>query len=211
MGISLLALAAIAGFGLYSQSGGASFTPIAPTNRMEGAALLSIPHLLEDFDLVDDEGRAFTPARLTGRWTLLFFGYTHCPDICPVTLQSLGDVMPLLSTGEDHEEPQVFFVSVDPENDSAERLREYVDFFHPAFVGVTGSPDEISAFALDAGAFFEVHERAEGEDPLVSHASSLFLVDPKGRLAALLDAPGEPRRFAELFARVKVMIAEASG
>lgn len=180
--------------------------PSALEENLPGAALLSIPQPLSDFELIDDMGNNFTRINLEGYWTTLFFGYTHCPDICPITLQTLSDAIPLFDKEDSEEIPRILFVSVDPEHDKAGKLREYVDFFHPSISGITGDSSAILAFALDVGATFKKHENETIEDPLFSHSSSLFLIDPKGRLAAIIDPPREPQEFIETLKRVRELL-----
>jgi protein SCO1/2 len=199
--IALIALigAALVAFGVYVAT--LSFPQAADVGA--GAQLLAVPQPLPAFALVDHEGAGFDRSRLVGGWSLLFFGYTHCPDVCPFVLQELGRVAELArETAGPDALPQVVFVSVDPDRDPSDRLREYVHFFDPSFIGVTGSDAELARLARSVGAFYE---RRDGEDPasyLVDHSSTLFLVDPQARLFAVLDDPHDPREFVELLGRV---------
>ena len=174
-------------------------SPDLPTDLGQEAKVLPVPLEIPDFALVDHEGRPFDRSRLEGRWSLLFFGYTYCPDICPLTLQRLAAVQDALP-----EDTQVVFVSVDPERDSQERVAEYVAYFHPELVGVTGARTEIDKLARAVGAF---NRRAEGgDDPesyLVDHAVSLFVIAPEARLHALMQDPHEPEPFLALYAKVQ--------
>ena len=99
--------------------------------------VLPEPRALSDFSLVDQDGQPFRREDFEGWWTLVFFGFTHCPDVCPSTLYDLQQVNAAL--GEDNGAPhRVLFVSVDPERDTPERIKEYLEFFDPAFIGATG-------------------------------------------------------------------------
>ena len=145
---------------------------------------------LQSFTLEDQNRRAFSLDRLRGHWTLLFFGYTNCPDICPVTLAVLENALTLMRKAHaDAELPQVVFVSVDPKRDTPEHLGDYVSHFDPSFVGVTGSDANLAAFAGQLGALYVLGDAdAEGQYS-VDHTAALFLIDPRGHLVALFQAP----------------------
>jgi len=165
--------------------------------------VLPVPLEIADFALVDHEGAPFTRASLEGRWTLLFFGYTYCPDVCPMTLQSLVPVQDLLER-ESQGEPGVVFVSVDPARDDVQRMAEYVAFFHPALRGATGEAAEIDHLTRSVGAYNQAQPAAPGADGyLVDHATSLFLVGPDARLHAILHEPTDARAFVDLLRRIQ--------
>jgi protein SCO1/2 len=133
--------------------------------------------------LVAADGSAFDAQRLQGRWSLVFFGFTSCPDVCPTTLQTLAAFARDPASGIDAGRTQVVFVSVDPERDSRARIAEYLQSFDPRFVGVTGSPDALARFSAQAGAGYA----AMGAS--MDHSTSVFVVDPQGRLAGVLLHP----------------------
>jgi len=133
------------------------------------------------FMLTDQYGRLVTPESLLGRYQLLYFGYTHCPDICPNSLQVVSLALDRL--GEKAEQIQPYFVTVDPQRDSIQVLREYVDYFDPRFIALTGSPAMIermtSSYKVKSARVEEV-----GADPalyLMDHSASLYLMAPDGR------------------------------
>lgn len=143
---------------------------------------------LPNFALRDHTGAAFDAVRLIGHWSLVFFGYTHCPDICPVTLNTVHQAIDGLAEPLQADAPHVFFVSVDPDRDTAERLREYVTYFDPRFLGVTGDPTQLNKLTRGLGV---AYARADGQADgyFVDHSASLLLVSPDGRLYAVLSAP----------------------
>lgn len=130
-----------------------------------------------EFELTSAEG----PVRLAdlrGKVVVLFFGYTFCPDVCPTTMVRLGQAMELL--GNDAERVQVIMVSVDPERDTPEKLAQYARAFHPSFLGVTGTQEEIDAVASAYGIY---HAKAEGSDAtgyLVDHSANVTVIDRRG-------------------------------
>jgi protein SCO1/2 len=135
--------------------------------------------------LVSADGAAFDAPRLRGRWSLVFFGFTSCPDVCPTTLQTLAAFAREPANGVASGDTQVVFVSVDPERDSRSRIAEYLQAFDPRFVGVTGSPAAMELFSAQAGAGFAVSGAA------MDHSTSVFVVDPQGRLAGVLLHPAD--------------------
>lgn len=199
VGVTVASLALIGGFVFLLWR----IAPAPPPDLGADAHVLPVPLAIPDFELMDHRGEAFTHDDLEGRWTLLFFGYTYCPDICPVTLQKLAPVLDLLGP---ESETVAVFVSVDPERDGRARLAEYVAFFHPALVGASGEMHEIETLTGAIGVF---HQKSEipgaSEGYLVDHSASLFLVDPSGRLHAIFHEPEDPQGFADLLARARAV------
>jgi len=144
--------------------------------------------------LVKDNGQAFTIDDLSGQWHLLFFGYTHCPDICPTTMGVLAQTKKIAEAAG-KKFPGVIFISVDPERDKVDMLGEYVQYFDKDFTGVTGDPALIQALALQMSVVYMKMPAEAGSDAgayLVDHSSALLLLNPEGRLQAFLNPPHEP-------------------
>ena len=162
------------------------------------------PKPLTDFSLADQDNHAFDLTRLRGKWSFLFFGFTHCPDICPTTLALLASVHDKLVTQPGHaEDVQFVFVSVDPIRDSRSNLKQYVRYFDESFVGVTGEERQIANLASQLGAAFQV-DRAPGvENYPVYHTTALFLLDPRARLHAVLTPPHDASAISERFKIVR--------
>ncbi len=156
--------------------------------QAERATVLPEPRSLPPLDLVDQDGRALPADFFTSHWTLVFFGFTQCPDICPTTLATLAQVRRQLADLPEVARPRVLLVSVDPERDSPERLAAYVRFFDASFLGATGSPE---ATAAAAAAFSVPYARVEMPEGgyTMDHGSGLFLVGPGGGLMAYFAAP----------------------
>lgn len=193
---AILALLAL-GAGAYTAYRLQSAGPAAPDDI--DATIFTAPRPIPGFALTDHNGEAFDPQRLQDRWTLLFFGFTHCPDVCPTTLNTLARSRALLSDLPASVQPEVVLISVDPERDTVEKLRDYVPFFDPTFIGVTGTTAEIDALTAALGVAHMKVPREDG-DYTVDHTSAIFLIDPTGRQAALFSAPHEA---ASLAARYK--------
>lgn len=141
---------------------------------------------LPEFGLTDHQGQPFERARLKGKWTFLFFGYTHCPDICPTTMVVLRDVQK--QAGGNERGVQYVFVSVDPDRDNPATLKRYVPYFHPEFIGATGGRGELMRLTRALGAYFERGEARNGSYE-VHHSAAIFLIDPEMRLRALFAGP----------------------
>lgn len=162
------------------------------------------PPTLEAFSLSDHEGKPFDRERLLGRWSMLYFGYTHCPDACPISLSVMREVDKLLETNEVLKDAfQPVFVSVDPARDTLEHLGQYVGHFGPRFIGVTGPEDTMPNAARVFGVVFTLTEPDDHGNYLVDHTSAFMLVDPQARLVAVLRPPHEAKSLAEDIARIE--------
>jgi len=133
-----------------------------------------------DFELEAARGQTVKLSDFRGKLVLLYFGYTFCPDVCPTSLSKLAKALDILDNQA--EDVQVIMISVDPERDTPEILSEYVSFFHPSFIGVTGTPDEINEVATLYGIYYQAHEGSEGSGYLVDHTASVIVVDQDGYL-----------------------------
>ena len=173
---------------------------IAPPET-ERATVLPEPRSLPPLELVDQDGRALPADFFTSHWTLVFFGFTQCPDICPTTLATLAQVRAQLADLPEVARPRVLLVSVDPERDPPERLAAYVRFFDPSFLGATGSAEATAAAAAAFGVPYARVEMPEGGYTM-DHGSGLFLVGPGGGLVAYLSAPHEAAIIARDFRRI---------
>lgn len=142
-----------------------------------------------NFELVSHTGQPFTSSSLNGQWTLMFFGFTNCPDVCPMTLFELVGVRERLEEKGLYNNVQTVFVTVDPARDTPERLANYVPDFDERFIGVTGSLEQIDRLARDVGIAHRRHDESGEEDYMVDHGSAVLLVNPQGRLQAIFTAP----------------------
>ena len=136
-----------------------------------------------DFSLTDHHGDAFELSQLRGKLVLLFFGYTFCPDICPTELSNLAAV--LNGLGDQGERVQGLFVSLDPERDTPEVLREYTGYFNPSLIGLTGAGEEVDRIAQMYRVRYQRHERPDGRYSL-DHTADLYVIDQQGELAAVV-------------------------
>jgi len=194
-------ISAVAGISLWNVVQG----PPQPSNA--SLLLLPQPRVVADFALVDDTGEAFSLENLKGKWSLIFFGFTHCPDVCPSTLYDLKQLHEKLNQPDSRREPghQVLFISVDPERDTPEKLQQYVDYFHPDFIGVTGPHEQLSPLTLQLGIAYRIGEHEPGSMQYdVDHSVSVMLIDPEGRLKGVFPAPHDVDKMAsELSAAIQ--------
>jgi protein SCO1/2 len=156
---------------------------------------------LQPFELVDHTGKAFTNNELEGHWSFIFFGYTHCPDVCPTTLSVLNSVATRL---RDQAEPlRYIFISVDPERDTPDKLGQFVSYFNADFIGVTGTTEAISQLTRQLGVIAaRVENEADVENYLIDHTASILLIDPDGRFHALFSPPLKAADIASDFIRI---------
>jgi protein SCO1/2 len=136
------------------------------------------------FALTDQNGRTRSDRDFRGRWMIVYFGYTHCPDVCPTTLQKLADTMRLLGPKESNFVP--VFVTIDPARDTPAVLKAYLAAFGPEFVGLTGTPARIAAVAHAYRVYYARHDLPGGAYSM-DHADTVYLMSPGGGFAALLD------------------------
>ncbi len=142
-----------------------------------------------EFCLVDQNQQTFCRERLLGHWTILFFGFTHCPDICPLTLRTLAEALGRAENLGDLQRPEVVLISVDPMRDTPAQIGNYVEFFDPDFVGVTGELIEVQKLTKALGVAFRYISGERDGEYSVEHTAAVFLVGPDANVRALLQAP----------------------
>jgi protein SCO1 len=150
---------------------------------------LSPRRALPDFSLIDQRGQTFGPGNLRGHWSLMFFGYTNCPDFCPTTLTTLAALEKRLRSSGSAVRPQVIFMSVDAKRDTPQQLAKYVPYFDPEFIGITAADQPtIEAVARGLGVEVSIEPNSDGSYT-VYHSGAIFVLDPSGKLAAILTGP----------------------
>jgi protein SCO1 len=161
----------------------------SPPVALATGTMLSPSRRLPDFSLIDSHGRSFGAANLRGHWSLMFFGYTNCPDFCPTTLATLAAITKSLRAEHAAVLPQVVFVSVDAKRDTPEQLQKYVPYFDPDFIGVTAADQtSIESVARQMGVGVIIQPSKDG-NYTVDHSAEIFVFDPEGKLTAVLTGP----------------------
>lgn len=140
-------------------------------------------HLGKNLSMVDQDGRPRTLADYAGKVMVVFFGYTQCPDVCPTSLAELAQVMQAL--GPDASRVQVAMITVDPERDTPEVLKQYVQTFNPSFVGLTGSPEQVKQAATSFKVYYAKVPAKNGKDYSMDHSAAFYLLDAKGEARVL--------------------------
>ncbi|MCB1555419.1 MAG: SCO family protein [Xanthomonadales bacterium] len=191
--LGVLAVALAAGLGLVAAQHfwGSAPAPRSgtPAPALRGTLLYPQPRAVADFALQRADGSALTRADLLGHWTVLFIGFTHCPDVCPTTLGLLAEVTKRWP--EAQQRPQVLFVAVDPERDTAEKAQEYASFFDPEFIGASGDLAELEQFSRGFGMVFMKTALPDG-GYTIDHSSSLSLIGPDATLRGVMRPPLQP-------------------
>lgn len=162
--------------------------------EIETGTLLTQPQTLPQFEFVDHHGESITHRDLTGQWSLLFTGFTSCPDICPATIYVLNALDKKLRTNGT--ELRMILLSVDPERDTPEVMSEYIGLFSQSLTGITGSLSEIEQFSDDIGMSF-IHIPGTSGKYTIEHSGALVLIDPNSRISGYFRPPFDPDRMAE--------------
>jgi len=170
----------------------------SPGRAALGSNFLPAPLPAPNFVLTSQSGDRVSPRDFPGKILVVFFGYTSCPDVCPLTLTHLTRAFGLM--GEDGKSIQVLLITVDPRRDTPERLRSYLANFHPSFLGLTGSEDEIRSVASAFGASFS--RAGEGEDYTVDHTARSFVIDREGKIVLTFPVSSTPEEMAKDLTRL---------
>ena len=142
-------------------------------------------------------GDRFTEKNFIGKWSLVFFGYTYCPDVCPNMLGIMNQVWQELEKKNALNNIQFIFVSIDPERDSLKKLQEYVTYFNSSFIGITAEKQQLSEFTKKLGIVYEKDSVSRGPDNyLINHSSAIVVINPNGQYQAFFSTPHDPQNIA---------------
>ena len=195
----ILVAAIAAGLGLWAAQ--RHFGSPAKTAWPETAAvrLLSEPRELPAFSLRQSDRTQLVPGELKGHWTVVFLGFTHCPDVCPTTLAELAQAQKRWAALPDAMRPRVLFVSVDPDRDTPDRTGEYAHAFHPDTIAATADVPSLEAFARSLSLVFmkvPPPAGAPADQYSVDHSATLVVLDPRARMAGIIQPPLQPQAIA---------------
>ena len=158
------------------------------------------PKQIKSFETIDQTGKLFGLEQLQNRWSFVFFGYTHCPDICPITLSVMAEMYKNL---DDKNNVQIIFVSVDPERDTTNKLAQYVTYFNEDFIGLGGTIGQVNSLTKQIGVAFFHNIEEDSENYLVDHSASIFLIDPKARMVGKISPPHQAEQITQQFKQIK--------
>lgn len=184
-------------------------------NQRDGSSLETIasvfdPSSVRPFELTDHNGKDVTDKDFRGQLLLVFFGYTYCPDICPTGLTAMGETMDILGADADKVTP--VFISIDPERDTPELLKDYVENFHPRLIGLTGASEQVAAAAKAYMASYFKIEDDDGDPETyhMGHTARMFLTGPRGEPLISFMRDTEPQAIAERIGKILERLARES-
>lgn len=194
----IVAVALAVGLGLVAAQ--RLFGPAQPAQpQLQAIKLFPQPREIPDFQLVQSDGTPLVAGELHGHWTLVFIGFTYCPDVCPMTLAQLKVAQQQWEALPETTRPRVLFVSVDPQRDTPERIGEYAHAFHRDTLAATGDLPALQAFTRSLSLVFMAMPPEDAERPdhySVDHSASMAVLDPQGRMAGVLQPPLDPNAIA---------------
>ncbi len=159
------------------------------------------PRALSPFDLPASDGSRLTAERLRGHYSLLFFGFTHCPDVCPAGLTAYRQIEQLLATTDNAPVVNLVFVSVDPDRDQPQQLGDYVRYFSPSIIAATGPDSALLPFTRELGVIYARQDPVDG-DYSVDHSAQFVLLNPAVQMIGIFRAPPDPAAIAADLARL---------
>lgn len=195
----VLVIALAAGLGLAASQYWFGRDAAPATPELRTVRLFPQPRELPPFALQQSDGTQLVPGELHGHWTLVFLGFTHCPDVCPTTLADLSRAQRQWEALPEARRPRILFVSVDPERDTPDRIGEYAAFFHGDTLAATADIPSLEAFARSLSLVFMKVPGPEGapEDAYtIDHSAALALLDTEGRMAGVVQGPLDPEAIA---------------
>lgn len=152
------------------------------------------------FTMLDQNGKPFATEQLKDKWTFMFFGYTHCPDVCPTTLAVMNSVAHGIEEEDGSlDNVQFVFVSVDPDRDSPEQLKEYLAYFNQSFIGITGEREQIDVLTRQMSVMYFLNNKKDKKDYSVDHSAAILLTEPSGGLRSLFNTPHIPESILKSF------------
>ncbi|HET9694573.1 MAG TPA: SCO family protein [Steroidobacteraceae bacterium] len=181
-----------------------------PVPVTENATVFQPPRAIPALDLLDPDGRPFTAQSLRDHWSVVFFGFTHCPDVCPTTLTTMAQMKKQLADLPAPRQPRVMLFTVDPERDTPERLREYVRFFDASFGAATGTLDGVQQAAAAFAVPFAKVPLPQGGYTM-DHGAGVFFVAPDGTVLAYSSPPLRAESLARDFRQVVQYFEDTRG
>jgi protein SCO1 len=194
----ILVVAVAMGLGLWAAGRYSAREAAGPD--LQAVTLFPAARAIPPFSLQQSDGTQLVPGELNGHWTLVFLGFTHCPDVCPTTLAQLSAAQQQWSAWPDAVRPRVLFVSVDPERDDPDRIGEYAHGFHRDTLAATADIPALEAFTRSLSMVFmkaPVDDAEPADAYSIDHSASIALLDPRGRMAGVIQPPFHPPSIAD--------------
>ncbi len=183
-------------FGLWTQYNSTKSNDV----DIDSGTILPVPHDISPFHLVSTDDKPFTNDNLKGQWSLLFFGFTKCPQLCPTTLSLLNDAYQNIEKHNNVPLPQVVFISVDPDRDTSKNIKEYLSGYNKNFVGATGSQNALDTLTREMSVLYAKVENPNAkniEDYNIDHSGTVLMVNPLGQLFAVFSTPQDANEFSD--------------
>jgi len=187
---------------MLSATAGVAFWKITQARKAmppESLIVLPEPRVIADFALIDHRREAFSMAELRGNWSMIFFGFTNCPDVCPGALYELQQVKNTVDRDipEGMQTPRILFISVDPERDTPAKLQAYLSHFDSTFIGVSGKHEQLLPLTRQVGIAYRIEDHESGATQYgVDHSAGILLIDPAGRLYGVFPAPHDAAKIS---------------
>ena len=184
----------------------------------KGLRVLENPRLLPEFTLLDQNGKSFTRAQLKNQWSVIFFGYTSCPDVCPTTLGVMDTAASLINAKptQNNQPVRFIFASVDPVRDTPAHLKEYIKYFNSDFIAITGKNNtDIDRLSTPIGATYNYEDTKTSQpirdmstlskdgEYLVNHFAGIYIIDPSASVSAVVSPPHDAERFTKVFTIIR--------
>jgi protein SCO1/2 len=193
--LAVLVMAAAAGLGLaLSQRYFGESTTSVPAPRLQAATVIDAPRALPAFSL-QTAGGTLSAENLKGSWTLVFVGFTHCPDICPTTLTEMAQAQAIWAKSDLPNKPKLLFLSIDPERDTPEALAEFAAFFNKDTLTATAQEPQLSEFTRALGLVYM--KVPQGDTYTMDHSATLVLLNPNAEFAGIIRPPLNPQAIAQ--------------
>jgi len=167
--------------------------------ELESGTILPIPRDISSFNLVGTDGKPFTNEKLNGKWSMIFFGFTNCPQLCPTTLSTLNKMYQMLEKDRIATMPQIVFISVDPERDTPKKVGQYVTSFNHHFIGATGTKPVLKKLTAEMSVLFMKVEKPNSKDTkayLIDHSGTILMMNPQGKLFAIFSTPHDATKLS---------------
>ena len=182
-------------------------TPIEIMPVVKTATIFDRPRIISAFRMIDDQDKPFTLDNFKGHYSLVFFGFTHCPYLCPTTLAMLNQSYKMMQREKLNSMPRIIFISVDPEQDTPAVIKTYLSSFNSAFLGATGSKADLDKLTEEMSVLYtKVMQPGDNQHYTIDHSGAIILVNPQGQFQGVFTTPHDAKKIAD---DMKILIGSA--